>query len=228
LVLPYIGKKKDTAPVLLWKQSSGYTYNTTMGNGSYGPPYTLTLTASSPFTLVGPDTTLSIETVPSNISTNGTLTLVFNTADNFPYPLRSTSELDGHDPGHPGRIWTNVSTSTHHPVPINFPAEIRIVTDVVNGSRVWVDSVYAGRFEVFVFGGRNTLFSWSQMALVAPLDQVEGGLDSLVLEAGISGKGGAGNGTQTAPPFGSNVDRCLASVSALIMALMFALIGNVL
>jgi hexosaminidase len=190
-----------------------------MSKGSYGPPYTLTLTASTPFTLAGPDTKLSIETVPSNISTNGTTTLVFTTGDNFPYALRSTSELDGHDPGHPGRIWTNVSTSSHHPVPVNLPAKIRISTDVVNGSRVWVDDVYKGRFEVFVFGGRNTLFSWSQMALVAPLDRVEGGVDSLVLEAGIGGNGAVGNGTRTAPPLGSDANRSSASLAVLIVTL---------
>lgn len=44
---------------------------------------------------------------------------------------------------------------------------------------------FAGRFEVFVFGGRNTVFSWSQMALVAPLDSVEGGVDTFKLEDGV-------------------------------------------
>ncbi|KAF2686778.1 glycoside hydrolase family 20 protein [Lentithecium fluviatile CBS 122367] len=218
LAAPSIGAQ-STTPLLSWTRGSGYAANTSMGHGSYGPPYTLTLTATSPFTLIGPETTLSINTVPSNISANGTSTLVFTTADNFPYPLRSTSELDGHDPGHPGRIWTNASSSPHHPVPVTFPAKIRITTDVVNGSRVWVDDGYKGRFEVFVFGGRNTLFSWSQMALVAPLDKVKGGLESLVLEAGIDGKGvaGNGNGTQTGPvpPVGSGVER--VSVSLLVV-----------
>jgi hexosaminidase len=70
-------------------------------------------------------------------------------------------------------------------VPIALPARLRIETDVVNGSRVWINDTFAGRFEVFVFGGRNTLFSWSQMALVAPLGLVEGGVDSLTLQAGV-------------------------------------------
>ena len=67
---------------------------------------------------------------------------------------------------------------------------------MVHGSRVWVNGTFKGRFEVFVFGGKNTLFSWSQMALVAPLERIEGGVDGLVLEAGTGGKGvGGGNST---------------------------------
>lgn len=58
----------------------------------------------------------------------------------------------------------------------------------MNGTRVWVNDKFTGRFEVFVYGGRNTLFSWSQMALVAPLQRVEGGVDGIVLEDGV-GKG---------------------------------------
>jgi hexosaminidase len=229
LETPYIGAGQDHATVLSWKKGYGYGINTTLGKGSYGPPYTLTLTASSPFTLVGPDTTLSVGTVPSNISANGTTTLVFATADKFPYPLRTTSEQDGHDAGYPGRIWTNVSSSSHHPVSLTFPAKIRITTDVVNGSRVWVDDAYKGRFEVFVFGGRNTLFSWSQMALVAPLDGVTGGLESLVLERGIDGIGGAGmgNGTQMVPPLESDAGKMFVSVGMTMAAIGFALFGMV-
>lgn len=48
-----------------------------------------------------------------------------------------------------------------------------------------MNGIFAGRFEVFVFGGRNTVFSWSQMAFVAPLDVVEGGLQRLELKDGI-------------------------------------------
>jgi hexosaminidase len=151
---------------------------------SYGPPYTLNLNVSSSFTLSGPDTVLSLSTITTNTSGDIT-TLIFTTADGFTYPLRSVSPDDGHDPGHPGRIWTNHSTSSHKPVSIRLPAKLRIETDIVNGSRVWVDDAFVGRFEVFVFGGRNTLFSWSQMALVAPLDRMEGGIDNLVLEAGV-------------------------------------------
>lgn len=173
-----------------------------MGRGSYGPPYTLTLNVSAQFTLSGADTTLSLASSSSN-STDSTVatTLSFTTADGFPYPLRAASIHDGHDPGHPGRIWTNQSSSTHVPVPITLPVTLRIETDVVNGSRVWVNDSFVGRFEVFVYGGRNTLFSWSQMALVAPLDKIEGGVDGLVLEAGVGLKEpGRGNGGSTAPP----------------------------
>jgi hexosaminidase len=186
----------QTAPLLSWSKGDSDSSNVTLGKGSYGPPYTLSISASGPFTLTGPDTSLSVETVSSN--TTNTTSLVFTTNDNFPYPLRSTAESDGHDPGHPGRIWWNVSSSTHTPVPITFPAQVRIETDVVNGSRVWVNDEYKGRFEVFVFGGRNTLFSWSQMAMVAPLEGIEGDVDRLVLEAGIGGNGGGGN--ETTPP----------------------------
>jgi hexosaminidase len=223
---PYIGSTQISNPVFSWTKASGYnTITISLSKGSYGPPYTLTLTASSPFTLSGPDTTLSLATVPSNISTNGASTLVFTTADNFPYPLRATSESDGHDPGHPGRIWTNVSTSSHHPVPVTFPATIRIATDVVNGSRVWVDDVFRGRFEVFVFGGRNTLFSWSQMAMVAPLAEVQGGLESIVLERGIEGVGGVGlgNGTQTVPPMEGEASRRIGSVGSAMVTMGVAL-----
>lgn len=68
---------------------------------------------------------------------------------------------------------------------IELPATVRIETDVVNGSRVWVGKAFAGRFEVFVYGGRNTVFSWSQMAFVAPVGEVSGGVEGVVLEAGV-------------------------------------------
>jgi len=163
---------------------------------------------SSPFGLSGPDTSLSLEPLHANTTNSPTYNLVFTTSDNFPYPLRSVSVEDGHDAGHPGRIWTNESTSSHDPLSITLPAQIRIETDVVNGSRVWIQDEFAGRFEVFVFGGRNTVFSWSQMALVAPLDEVKGGIDSLLLEAGI-GNPSSGNGTNEFPdsPFQGGTER---------------------
>ncbi|KAF1966295.1 beta-N-acetylhexosaminidase [Bimuria novae-zelandiae CBS 107.79] len=210
------------SPLFTWTSTGGYSAtNVSLGKGSYGPPYTLSIAASGPFSLLGPDTSLTIGTVPSNISANGTSTLVFSTADGFPYPLRSTDESDGHDPGHPGRIWTNLTSSTHHPVPITFPAKIRIETDVVNGSRVWVDDEFKGRYEVFVFGGRNTLFSWSQMALVAPLQSASGALDSIVLEAGIGGSGGNGTGVDQ-PPSNSGASR-LAALSTVVVGFVIIL-----
>jgi hexosaminidase len=205
-----------------WESTGGNkATNVSLGKGSYGPPYTLSIAASGPFTLLGPDTSLTIGTVPSNISANGTSTLIFSTADGFPYPLRSTDEADGHDPGHPGRIWWNLTSSTHHPVPIAFPANIRIETDVVNGSRVWVDDEFQGRYEVFVFGGRNTLFSWSQMALVAPLQSASGSLESVTLEAGIGGSGGNGTGV-VQPPENSGAGH-LATVSTTALGLAVVL-----
>jgi hexosaminidase len=191
----------ENSALFSWSKDASDGSNVTLSKGSYGPPYTLSISASGPFTLSGPDTSLSVETVSSN--TTNTTSLVFTTNDNFPYPLRHTALADGHDPGHPGRIWWNVSSSTHEPVPITFPALVRIETDVVNGSRVWVNDEYKGRFEVFVFGGRNTVFSWSQMAMVAPLESVEGSVESLVLEAGIGGTGGGGNETSPLPSNGA-------------------------
>ncbi|USP78110.1 glycoside hydrolase family 20 protein [Curvularia clavata] len=170
------------SPLLSWTQPPSHSANHSLGFGSYGPPYTLTLSITSPFTLSGPDTSLSLAPLPTNSSTS---ILTFTTADGFPYPLRHVSPTDGFDPGHPGRIWTNQTSSTHEPVEIALPATVRIETDVVNGSRVWVGDVFAGRFEVFVYGGRNTLFSWSQMAFVAPIEGVNGGVEGLVLEAGV-------------------------------------------
>ncbi|KAI4672990.1 uncharacterized protein J4E78_001493 [Alternaria triticimaculans] len=168
-----------------WTRNSSSDSNEMLGMGSYGPPYTLTLNVSSSFTMIGPDTSLSIATLPNN-SSGSTAILMFITADGFEYPLRSVSPFDGHDTGHPGRIWTNQTTSSHEPVPVILPASLRIETDIISGSRVWVNDTFAGRFEVFVFGGRNTLFSWSQMALVAPVDVVEGGVDSLMLQTGVA------------------------------------------
>ncbi|KAJ4354900.1 hypothetical protein N0V95_003434 [Ascochyta clinopodiicola] len=171
-------------PIISWTQRDGAMAQT-FSKGSFGPPYTLSLNVSSPFSITGPDTSLSLTTVLTNSTTNASVpSLVFTTADGFPYPLRNVSYSD-YDPGHPGRIWANLSTSTHEPVPITLPARLRIETDIYNGSRVWVNEVFAGRFEVFVFGGRNTVFSWSQMALVAPLNSVNGGVDSLKLEDGV-------------------------------------------
>ncbi|RYN17771.1 hypothetical protein AA0115_g11656 [Alternaria tenuissima] len=168
--------------LLSWKTSLNNS-TAPLDFGSYGPPYTLTLEISSPFTLSGPDTSLSLSK-SSNESSGSIETITFTTADGFEYPLRSVSPSDGFDLGHPGRIWTNQSSSSHEPVPITLPTTLRIETDVVNGSRVWANDTFVGRFEVFVFGGRNTLFSWSQMALVAPLESIDGGVTSLLLQAG--------------------------------------------
>jgi hexosaminidase len=217
-------KPSENTSLFSWSKGASDGSNVTLSKGSYGPPYTLSISASGPFTLSGPDTSLSVETVSSN--TTNTTSLVFTTNDNFPYPLRHTALADGHDPGHPGRIWWNVSSSTHEPVPITFPAQVRIETDVVNGSRVWVNDEYKGRFEVFVFGGRNTLFSWSQMAMVAPLESVEGSVESLVLEAGIGGTGGGGNETSPLPSNGAGRvggDAGWSMFIAIVAVVMFAL-----
>jgi hexosaminidase len=176
---------------------------------------------SSPFTLSGPDTTLTLAAVNSTNATSE-LHLVFTTSDGFPYPLRSVSINDGHDSGHPGRIWTNQSSSSHAPVSIAPPATLRIETDVVNGTRVWVNDTFAGRFEVFVYGGRNTLFSWSQMALVAPLDLVEGGVDGLELGDRVGARK-YGNGTGKGMPVSSGTSRLGGYLVGVIFGLVVCL-----
>ena len=45
--------------------------------------------------------------------------------------------------------------------------------------------MFAGRFEVLVYGGRNQALSWSPMALVAPVQTVRGGVRELVLREGV-------------------------------------------
>lgn len=155
-----------------WKRSDGDGKDVHLGYGSKGMNYSLTLSVGGPFTISGPDNSLSL---------NSDGHLVF-TSDGWEYPLREVSKQDALelDPGHPGRIWSNVSTSSHELVSVTSPVEITIVTDVLHGSIIWINGSLAGRFEVFVYGGRNTLFSWSQMAFVAPLDQVKGsGLEGL-------------------------------------------------
>ena len=99
--------------LISWAHQSSTSTNSSLGRGSYGPPYTLTLNVSSPFALTGPDTSLSLTTIATN--TTNTTTLLFTTNDNFPYPLRSVSESDIYNPSLPGRVFTNVTTSSHTP-----------------------------------------------------------------------------------------------------------------
>lgn len=149
-----------------------------IGLDSKGMNYTLELEVTGPFALSSRDDSLAL-------SDDGTLT--FN-SDGWQYPLRSVSETDGFDIGFPGRIWTNETSSTHEVVKVPHNSHITIRTDVIGGSRVWIDGEFVGRFEVFVFGGKNTYFSWSQMAMVAPLERLEGhGLKWLTVH-GYDGK----------------------------------------
>ncbi|KAF9887335.1 hypothetical protein FE257_010330 [Aspergillus nanangensis] len=148
-----------------------------LGHGSKGMNYTLDLEVSGPFVLSSPDAAL-------RLSPDGGLHFI---ADGWDYPLRSIDEADGFDDGYPGRIWTNATSSTHEPVTVPLKSHLTIRTDVIGGSRVWVNGEFAGRFEVFVFGGKNTLFSWSQMAFVAPLEWVQGKVKQLRL-SGFNGQ----------------------------------------
>ncbi|KAF4990206.1 hypothetical protein FGRMN_8627 [Fusarium graminum] len=164
---------KDSKVLLSWSRSNGDGRQVHLGHGSKGMNYTLTLSVSGPFTLSGPDNSISLDEDGN---------LVF-TSDGWQYPLRQVSGEDARelDPGHPGRIWVNASSSTHEPVTISTPNTITFVTDVLHGTVVLIDGDVVGRFEVFVYGGRNTQFSWSQMAFVAPLERLEGGVDQLTL-----------------------------------------------
>ncbi|KAG8670291.1 hypothetical protein FPOAC1_009699 [Fusarium poae] len=166
-----ISGNNDT--LLSWSRSSSDSDRIALGHGSKGMNYTLTLSVNGPFTLSGPDNSLSLDKSGN---------LVFE-ADGWEYPLRHVSKDDALklDTGHPGRIWINSSSSTHETVKIPVPTEITLVTDVLHGTVVLNGSNVLGRFEVFVYGGRNTQFSWSQMAFVAPLDGIKGGVNRLTL-----------------------------------------------
>ncbi|OQE19018.1 hypothetical protein PENSTE_c016G06653 [Penicillium steckii] len=165
--------RHSSGPLLTWtRPKSGQpSQKYRLGNGSKGMNYTLEITATGPFILESKDVTLSM-------ARDGELTF---TSDGWPYPLRSVAETDGFDPIQPGRIWVNATGSSHEIVKVPQRANIRITTNEFAGSRVWVNDKFAGRFEVFVYGGKNKAFSWSQMAFVAPLETVRGELQRLVL-----------------------------------------------
>lgn len=167
-------KKNSRAPLISWTKppSDPPQGQFSLGYGSKGMNYTLQLSVAGPFTLESNDTILSL-------SDAGQLTF---TSDGWPYPLRSVAEADGFDPAAIGRIWVNATSSTHEVVQVPRNCKITITSDAFTGSRVWVDDRFVGRFEVFVYGGKNQAFSWSQMAFVAPLDVITGtGLEKIVL-----------------------------------------------
>ncbi|KAI1272098.1 putative beta-N-hexosaminidase [Xylaria sp. FL0933] len=180
---------KSLDELISWTPDSSDGDAVHLGYGSKGVNYTLSLSVTGPFTLSSADVTLTLDEM-------GILKFV---ADGYEYPLRSVAEGDGFDAGAPGRIWSNVTSSTHEPKNITTPATVTITGDVIGGSRVWVDGVFAGRFEVFVFGGHNTLFSWSQMAFVAPVDSLRGGVQRLVLWDGIHVPGAGSSGSPSGP-----------------------------
>lgn len=178
-------KRHDFHPLVQWsrpQESNQDKYS--IGYDSKGMNYTLEMEVTGPFALSSRDDTLSL-------SPSGTLTFE---SDGWRYPLRSVAETDGFEPGYPGRIWTNVTSSTHEVVQVPHPSRITIRGDVIGGARVWVDGRFVGRFEVFVFGGHNVYTSWSQMAFVAPLERVAGdGLKWLT----VHGYNGRHNATET-------------------------------
>ncbi|KAI0125698.1 glycoside hydrolase superfamily [Xylariales sp. AK1849] len=173
-----------------WTRSSE-SDTVSLGGASKGMNYTLTLSATGPFTLSSDDDILKL-------TEEGSLMFV---ADGYEYPLRSVSGSDGFDPGFPGRIWVNSTSSSHEAVVVSTPAEITVTGDVIGGSRVWLNGTFAGRFEVFVFGGKNKLFSWSQMAFVAPLETVSGGIQKISLSKEVDQPGTSRTGV--APPIQS-------------------------
>nr|RBQ98154.1 hypothetical protein FVER53263_11647 [Fusarium verticillioides] len=196
-----------------WTRSDGDGKEVHLGHGSKGMNYTLTLSITGPFNLSGPDNTLSLDDSGS---------MVF-TADGWEYPLRKVTKDDALDldPGAPGRIWVNTS-STHKPVKVSTPVNITLVTDVLHGTVVFSDGEVVGRFEVFVYGGRNTQFSWSQMAFVAPLDKIEGGLERLELTgaSNFTEAGGSGGKESADVPKGSEAVRCSVSSAFILLGLV--------
>ncbi|KAF5646702.1 beta-n-acetylhexosaminidase [Fusarium tjaetaba] len=113
-----------------WSRSDGDGKEVHLGHGSKGMNYTLTLSITGPFTLSGPDNTLSLDNDEN---------LIF-TADGWEYPLRKVTKDDALDldPGAPGRIWVNTS-STHKPVKVSTPTNITLVTDVLHGTVLFTD-----------------------------------------------------------------------------------------
>lgn len=175
-----IGKRDS---IVSWKRSRHHGKDVKLGLGSKGLNYTLTLTATGPFKLSSSDVSLTL--TPSDKGSQ----LVF-TADGYPYPLRSTTydHSTYFDSPNQGRIWDNppgnMTESTHEPITIRTPSKknpvtITITTDLIRGSRCWIDGQFVGRFEVLVFHGRNTYLSWSQMAFVAPLEKLSGGVERI-------------------------------------------------
>lgn len=165
---------EESRPLFSWlkpnDRSVQHDYH--LGFDSKGMNYTLKLDVIGPFSLRSNDDSLSL-------SADGILEF---SADGWPYPLRSVAENAGFDPESPGRIWANSTSSTHEPVRIPSTCQITIRTDSTYGSRVWIDDTFAGRFEVFVYGGKNQALSWSQMAFVAPLNINHGeGLQKIVV-----------------------------------------------
>ncbi|KAL1956394.1 hypothetical protein VTO42DRAFT_7377 [Malbranchea cinnamomea] len=185
-------------PLLTWERQESDGERVKLGYGGKGLNHELILEVTGPFKLSSNDSTLAL-------TEDGSL---IYSSDNWPYPLRHVDENDGFDPGHPGRIWVNATSSSHEVVKIPLESTIKIRTDFLSGSRVWINDEFAGRFEVFVFGGRNTQFSWSQMAFVAPLNIVEGGIQKITVNNWESdgptptdppGNGGDGNDDEEVP-----------------------------
>ncbi|CAJ0555286.1 Ff.00g053510.m01.CDS01 [Fusarium sp. VM40] len=205
--------KKGNGVLLSWARSSSDGKKVNLGHGSKGMNYSLTLSVNGPFTLSGPDNSLALDKDGS---------LVF-TADGWEYPLRQVSSKDAFelDPGHPGRLWVNASSSTHKPVKISTPSNITLATDVLHGTVVLVDGDVVGRFEVFVYGGRNTLFSWSQMAFVAPLEKLEGGVEHLSLKGSVTFSK-AYKDEPSEVPKGNGAADCAASHSLVTVGLVGA------
>lgn len=198
-----------------WTRSENAGEEVRLGYGSKGMNYTLTLSVDGPFTLSGPDNSLSLDESGS----------LFFDADGWIYPLREVTEKDALNlnPGHPGRVWANATDSSHEEVRVSTdgPVEITLATDVLHGTVVWIDGKLVGRFEVFVYGGRNTQFSWSQMAFVAPLKTVTGpGLQGLWLESEFKGPG---DKDTTPPPRDlpeSGATMCKSSAFTVIMVVL--------
>lgn len=212
-----IESSENGGPLVSWERSDSDSDTVKIGKGSKGMNYTMTLDVDGPFTLSSKDNKLSLDSEGN---------LVWD-EDGYVYPLRDVTETDALelDPGHPGRIWVNTSSS-HDPVMVKTPTTIVVSTDVEHGAVAWIDGELAGRFEVFVYGGKNTQFSWSQMAFVAPLEELGGtGLKTLTVEDGWSVPGEDDGEAPTLPP-GSGASRSGMSWLPVALLTMASVIIN--
>lgn len=153
-----------------------------IGHGSVGLPFSMKIEyVSSGWSLNSEDGRL-------NMTKEGILTF---TSDGIIYPLRNVSENDAmsiriSDPNSIGRIWSMNQTESSHQEVV-FPVgevsnhrfkskpelvELELKTDRKYGTRAYLGGRFVGRFEVLVYGGHNVYTSWSQMAFVAPVNEL--------------------------------------------------------
>ncbi|KAI7765376.1 hypothetical protein LZL87_007127 [Fusarium oxysporum] len=150
---------KENGTLLSWTRSDGGEKEVRLGYDSKGMNYTLTLSIAGTFTLTGPDNTLSLDKEGN---------MVF-TADGWEYPLRKVTKDDALDldPGAPGRIWVNTS-STHKPVKVSTPVNITLVTDVLHGTVVYSDGEVDEAKTRYILSSRVALLEVLKKVVTGP------------------------------------------------------------